>query len=86
MLFVDEPSSKLFCILCQRVFKDPVITSCGVRLFSATNAQPSIDGVIINSVQNYVILYHIMTEQEYKHLSKPESEFNQNLSLLLVED
>lgn len=32
MLFVDEPSSKLFCTLCQRVFKDPVITSCGVRI------------------------------------------------------
>lgn len=32
MLFVDEPSSKLFCTLCQRVFKDPIITSCGVRI------------------------------------------------------
>lgn len=29
VLFVEEPSSKLYCILCQRVFKDPVITSCG---------------------------------------------------------
>lgn len=29
VLFVDEPSSKLFCTLCHRVFKDPVITSCG---------------------------------------------------------
>lgn len=48
MLFVDEPSSKLFCILCQRVFKDPVITSCGVRLFSATNAKSSNGSLIIN--------------------------------------
>ncbi|KAK3737769.1 hypothetical protein QZH41_012206, partial [Actinostola sp. cb2023] len=30
LLFVEEPSSKLFCPLCQRVFKEPVITSCGV--------------------------------------------------------
>ena len=29
---MEEPSSKLSCTLCQRVFKDPVITSCGVRL------------------------------------------------------
>lgn len=48
VLFVDEPSSKLFCILCQRVFKDPVITSCGVRLFSVTNAKSSNGSLIIN--------------------------------------
>ena len=71
MLFVDEPSSKLFCILCQRVFKDPVITSCGVRLFSSTNAAKSSNGsLIINSVQNCLVLYHIMIEQEYEHLTK----------------
>ncbi|XP_001640067.2 E3 ubiquitin-protein ligase TRAF7 [Nematostella vectensis] len=29
ILFVDKPSPKLFCPLCRRVFKDPVITSCG---------------------------------------------------------
>ena len=48
MLFVDEPSSKLFCILCQRVFKDPVITSCGVRLVLSANtdAQSSLRGLI----------------------------------------
>lgn len=48
VLFVDEPSSKLFCILCQRVFKDPVITSCGVRLVFASNAKSSSDSLIIN--------------------------------------
>ena len=48
VLFVDEPSSKLFCILCQRVFKDPVITSCGVRLLSGTNVKYSNDSLIIN--------------------------------------
>ncbi|XP_020916400.1 E3 ubiquitin-protein ligase TRAF7 isoform X2 [Exaiptasia diaphana] len=29
VLFVEEPSTKLFCPVCQRVFKEPVIASCG---------------------------------------------------------
>jgi E3 ubiquitin-protein ligase TRAF7 len=28
-VFVEEPSKKLCCMLCNHVFKDPVITSCG---------------------------------------------------------
>ena len=32
-MFVEEPSKKLCCMLCNHVFKDPVITSCGVCLF-----------------------------------------------------
>ena len=30
LVFVDTPNKKLFCRLCGRVFKDPVIVSCGV--------------------------------------------------------
>ncbi|CAL1526297.1 unnamed protein product [Lymnaea stagnalis] len=29
LVFVDSPNRKLFCRLCERVFKDPVIVSCG---------------------------------------------------------
>ena len=30
-VFVEEPSKRLFCMLCDQVFRDPVITTCGVR-------------------------------------------------------
>lgn len=29
-IFIEQPNKKLFCALCNRVFKDPVIVSCGV--------------------------------------------------------
>ncbi|XP_019615589.1 PREDICTED: E3 ubiquitin-protein ligase TRAF7-like isoform X1 [Branchiostoma belcheri] len=29
LVFTETPSSKLFCLLCERVFKDAVITTCG---------------------------------------------------------
>eukprot|EP00118_Oscarella_pearsei_P011255 m.74304 g.74304 ORF g.74304 m.74304 type:complete len:687 (+) comp35879_c0_seq8:28-2088(+) len=29
IVFIDEPSKRLFCTLCNRVFRDPVITTCG---------------------------------------------------------
>lgn len=29
LIFVDTPNSMLFCLLCKKVFKDPVITLCG---------------------------------------------------------
>lgn len=32
-VFAEQPSVKLCCQLCCNVFKDPVITTCGVRLF-----------------------------------------------------
>ena len=32
IVFVDTPNKKLFCRLCGRVFKDPVIVSCGVSI------------------------------------------------------
>ncbi|XP_065826001.1 E3 ubiquitin-protein ligase TRAF7-like isoform X2 [Oscarella lobularis] len=28
-VFVEEPSKRLFCMLCDQVFRDPVITTCG---------------------------------------------------------
>lgn len=28
-IFIEQPNKKLFCALCNRVFKDPVIVSCG---------------------------------------------------------
>lgn len=31
-MFAEQPSVKLCCQLCCSVFKDPVITTCGVRL------------------------------------------------------
>lgn len=31
-MFAEQPSVKLCCQLCCNVFKDPVITTCGVRL------------------------------------------------------
>ena len=31
-MFVDTPNKKLCCRLCGRVFKDPVIVSCGVSI------------------------------------------------------
>jgi len=30
LVFVDSPNKKLFCRLCGKVFKDPVIVTCGV--------------------------------------------------------
>lgn len=30
-MFAEQPSVKLCCQLCCGVFKDPVITTCGVR-------------------------------------------------------
>jgi len=30
LLFVDKPNSRLYCLLCKKVFKEPVIVSCGV--------------------------------------------------------
>lgn len=30
MVFCEEVSRKLLCMLCHKVFKDPVIASCGV--------------------------------------------------------
>lgn len=30
-MFAEQPSVKLCCQLCCSVFKDPVITTCGVR-------------------------------------------------------
>ena len=32
VLFVDPPSKKLYCPLCNSVFADPVIVSCGVSI------------------------------------------------------
>ena len=32
LVFVDAPNKKLCCRLCDRVFKDPVIVSCGVSI------------------------------------------------------
>ena len=32
-MFVDSPNKKLFCRLCNEIFKDPVIVSCGVSIY-----------------------------------------------------
>ena len=32
LVFVDSPNKKLFCRLCNEIFKDPVIVSCGVSI------------------------------------------------------
>lgn len=34
-MFAEQPSVKLCCQLCCSVFKDPVITTCGVRRLSS---------------------------------------------------
>lgn len=34
-MFAEQPSVKLCCQLCCSVFKDPVITTCGVRQYSS---------------------------------------------------
>lgn len=41
-MFAEQPSVKLCCQLCCSVFKDPVITTCGVRppVPSPTSAPP----------------------------------------------
>lgn len=37
-VFAEQPSVKLCCQLCCNVFKDPVITTCGVSLTVSAQA------------------------------------------------
>lgn len=39
-VFKEPPSRKLCCPLCKNVFKDPVITTCGVSVFEFTSLSP----------------------------------------------
>lgn len=32
MVFVEPPSKSLFCKMCNKVYKDPVMVTCGVCL------------------------------------------------------
>ena len=33
ILFVDPPPKNLLCMVCEKVFTDPVIAKCGVRVY-----------------------------------------------------
>ncbi|KAK7003570.1 E3 ubiquitin-protein ligase TRAF7-like isoform X1, partial [Biomphalaria glabrata] len=55
IVFVDSPNKKLFCRLCDQVFKDPVIVSCGHTYCKSCVASRS-DGICPVDDQRLVVM------------------------------
>ncbi|XP_059145102.1 E3 ubiquitin-protein ligase TRAF7-like isoform X2 [Physella acuta] len=55
LVFVDSPNKKLYCRLCDSVFKDPVIVSCG-HTYCKSCVQAKSDGVCPVDEQRLVVM------------------------------
>ena len=60
ILFVDPPPKNLLCMVCEKVFTDPVIAKCGVRVYEFESLLVLVSRHVCVFAYTHIYIYTVM--------------------------
>ncbi|XP_071814542.1 E3 ubiquitin-protein ligase TRAF7-like isoform X3 [Apostichopus japonicus] len=68
LVFIDEPNSKLYCLLCKKIFRDPVITQCGHTYCNHCATSRHFDKCPVDNLKLSVMVKNIAVSEQVGEL------------------